>query len=196
VLLNLVFWSGYSTLGRHAFFPLRDLPQTWLDRAVPYEPAWWGWVYLSQFTFTGVLPWFLGTRDGIRRYVVGVLIMSASSFLIFLFFPTAGPRPSEVGECLAMQCVVSYDGTLNAFPSLHAAFLVNMSALAWRMFGRAATPWIVPWGLAILYATLATKQHYALDLVAGGAIGWGADWLAWRGASDASAHATMARKSG
>ena len=189
VLFNLLFWSGYEVLGRHAFFPLRAVPMTWLDRAVPFQPEPWAWVYLSQFTFTSTLPWLLSTRDAIRRYATGLVVMTLTSFLIFLFLPTPCLRPAQVGGSGAMKLIVAFDGLLNAFPSLHATFLAYMSALAWRMFGRAIPMWGVAlwalWGTAIMYATLATKQHYALDLAAGGLLGWTSDWLAWRGVARA-----------
>jgi membrane-associated phospholipid phosphatase len=184
--INAVFWTGYQLLSRHAFFPLREVPLTWLDRAVPFQPALWIWVYLSQFLFTGTLPLLLVTRADLRRYVVSLGVMSCVSFAVFLFLPTMGPRPVEVGTNTAMRWIASADGPLNALPSLHAAFLVCMGCLAWRMFGRKALPVVVLWGAAILYATLATKQHYALDLLTGSALGWLADVVAWRGARAAA----------
>ena len=197
VVINALFWSGYQVLARHAFFPLHAVPQTWLDRAVTFQPEPWAWVYLSQYIFTGTLPLLLTSREAIRRYVAALALMSASGFAVFLFFPTPGPRPAEAGGSLAMKWIAAGDGALNAFPSLHAAFLVCMSALAWRMFRPAHSRRVVMvsalWGGAILFSTLATKQHYALDLAAGALLGWLADWLAWRGASAA---AMMPFKSG
>ena len=110
--------------------------------------------------------------------------MLVTSFTLFLFFPVMGPRPTTPDSDLAIQVIRGYDGALNCFPSLHAAFLVYTGALVWRMFHRIAPWWVIlsclAWGAAIMYATLATKQHYALDLVAGGLLGGVADWLAWR----------------
>ena len=37
------------------------------------------------------------------------------------------------------------------------------------------------WVALILYATLATKEHYAADIVTGIALALLADWWAWRG---------------
>lgn len=187
VVINTVFWSAYQVLARRAFFPLWSVPVMTLDDAVPFQPEPWAWVYLSQYFFTGTLPLLLTSRETLRRYVAALAMMSAPGFAAFLFFPTSGPRPAEVGGSLAMRWIAACDGTLNAFPSLHAAFIVCMSMLAWRMFGR-EHPWRVVavsvlWGGAILFSTLATKQHYTLDLVAGAVLGWLADRLAWRGVS-------------
>ena len=181
VAVNAVFWVGYQWFSRHAYFPLRGVPVTWLDRAVPFHPEFWSWIYLSQFIFTGTLPLLLVTRTDIRRYLVSLAVMSITSFTVFVFFPTQGPRPSTVAGPVAMSWIASADGPLNAMPSLHAAFLVCMGGLAWRMFGLKVLPVVMLWGAAILYSTLATKQHYALDLLSGGVLGLLADSLAWRG---------------
>jgi membrane-associated phospholipid phosphatase len=190
VMLNLAFWGGYELLGRHAFFPLCTVPMTWPDQVIPFKPQPWGWVYLSQFSFTGIVPWLLTTRDGIRRYVIGFVIMMVVSFTIYLFLPTAAPWPADVGPTLSMYIITTFSGSMNAMPSLHAAFLIYMGALAWRMFGRVTPPWIIAgaivWGVAILYSTIATRQHYALDLSAGALLGWVADAVAWRGTSAAA----------
>jgi membrane-associated phospholipid phosphatase len=199
--LGAFFWSLYSFLGRNAFFPLRTPPTTWLDRVVPYQPEPWGWVYLSQFLITGGLPWFLATRQTLRRYAVGFVTLSAVSFLIFFFFPVASPRPETPAMSVAMTWILGYDGQFNAFPSLHAGFLVYMIALAKRMAG-GALPFVLTacgliWGALILYATIATRQHYVVDLIAGGVVGVVADWFAWRDDYfGASAATTIARKNG
>lgn len=184
VLLNLLFWIGYGWLGRHACFPLRRPPLIWLDHTVPFQPRPWGWIYLSQFLFTSIMPWLLTKKAGVIRYAIGVAGLSAASFLIFFFFPVAAPRVVDLPSDGPMAWIISYDGPLNAFPSLHAGFLVYTGLLAWRMFGRVMPPAAAVsgfiWGGLILYSTLATRQHYALDLVAGAVLGCAADWIAWR----------------
>ncbi len=197
-VFNILFWSGYEFLGHHAFFPLREIPLTCLDRIIPYQPQPWGWVYLSQFSFTSLLPWFLSTRNEVLRCSAGLVIMSVFSFAIFLFFPVAAPIRTSAQDHMAMTVIAAYDGSLNCFPSLHAAFLCYMAALGWRLFGNTATRLVVgicvAWGASILYATIATRQHYALDLAAGAVVGCLAYWLAWRGAD--SAAATTPRNNG
>lgn len=184
VIINAVFWAGYGTLGRHAIFPIHEVPKLWLDRAIPFQPEPWSWVYLSHFIFTGGVPWLLPTRDLIRRYTVCVAVMALTSFSVFFFWPTHVSRTADIGDGLAMGLIANYDVPLNAFPSLHAAFLVAMGALALRVFAVPRTVIVVCaiWVVAILYSTIATRQHYSLDLLAGGMLGWFAHWVAWRGA--------------
>jgi membrane-associated phospholipid phosphatase len=201
VAVSGIFWTGYSILARHAWFPLWTPSRTWLDTAIPFQPEPWAWIYLSQFLIAGVLPWMIDTREILRRYVNGVMLMTGVSFAVFFLFPVASPRSVDVSELSGpMKWIVILDGTMNAFPSLHAAFLVFLAGLAGRMFRASLRPWMIAagagWGAAILYATIATRQHYAADLIAGAAVGALADWLAWRRATGVSAATTISRSKG
>ena len=201
VAVSVTFWTGYSILARHAWFPLWVPSRTWFDTAIPFQPEPWSWIYLSQFVIAGVLPWMIDTREMLRRYVTGVTLMSSVSFAVFLLLPVASPRSMDVAELSgAMKWIARLDGTLNAFPSLHAAFLVFMAGLAGRMFRASLRTWMVlagaGWGAAILYATIATRQHYAADLIAGAAVGALADWIVWRRAPGVSAATTISRSKG
>jgi membrane-associated phospholipid phosphatase len=181
---NLFFWAGYLFLSRHAFFPVHTLPMTWLDKWAGFRGPVWSFVYESNFLL-GLTPWFITSKETLRRYVLGFALLSLVSFAIFALFPVASPRPATVDEGgMFLVFITHVDGPLNAFPSLHAGTLVYTLALARRMFGPKLNPVLVIaafiWAGLILFATLATKQHYAIDLVAGGLIGWAADWLVWK----------------
>jgi membrane-associated phospholipid phosphatase len=200
VLINLLFWTGYSFLARHAYFPLWTPPLTWLDRVIPFQPEPWAWIYLSQFVVASVLPWLIDGTPVLRRYAIGVGAMSVVCFALFLFFPVASPRMPGADFTGAMKLIATYDGAMNAFPSLHAAFLAYLSMLTWRMFCGRLSPLVIAgglgWGAAILYATIATRQHYVVDLIAGVAVGLLADWMAWRWVPGVSAAMTMSRSKG
>ncbi|HWF20039.1 MAG TPA: phosphatase PAP2 family protein [Verrucomicrobiae bacterium] len=154
-----------------------------MDNWAGFQPTPWAWVYESNFLITGFIPWLIVSRMELRRYAIGFALLSALSFLIFAVFPVASPRPINQEENATLIFITHVDGPLNAFPSLHAASLVYTIALARRLFGRqlklSVMAGLLVWASLILFATLATKQHYAVDLVAGGLIGWLADWFAW-----------------
>ena len=200
VLFNVVFWPVYSLLGHHAYFPLHLPMLTWFDRAIPFQTSPWSLVYLSQFLFSGAVPWLIDTTYSIRRYVMGLTFMSLVSFACFYFFPVASPRPQGPPATSLMQLIVHYDGLFNAFPSLHAGFFVFISLFVRRIFGPSLTGPIkltgALWGIAIFYSTIATRQHYAVDLAAGALIGATADWLAWRGSSEPAPSSTTFRSKG
>jgi membrane-associated phospholipid phosphatase len=190
---NICFWTFYLFLSRHAFFPVHELPMTWLDNWVGFHPREWVWIYESAFLLSGMIPWLLTTREEVRRYMVGFALLAVVSFLIFALFPVASPRPINLRDYVAPLFFTRLDGTLNAFPSLHGGFLTYALAVTQRIFNRRplfvmAALWI--WAGLILYATLATKQHYALDLLAGGALGLIAQRVAWRSASSEAIAAT------
>ena len=183
VALNIVFWSMYFFLSRHALFRAHALPMTWLDDWAGFRPFPWAWIYESNFLLVGTIPWLIATREELRRCVAGFSLLAVASFAIFVVFPVASPRPADLGTNPFMLFIARADGPFNAFPSLHASTLIYTIALAKRLFGRSLSPIVfaalILWAALILYGTLATKRHYAIDLLAGGLIGLAADWVVW-----------------
>jgi membrane-associated phospholipid phosphatase len=200
VLVSLIFWTCYVFLSRHAFFPIHQFPQTNLDRWAGFRPVPWAWIYESIFLLTGIIPWLVVRLDQLRRYLTGFAVLSLCSFVVFAAFPVASPRPAAIEASPFLLFVTRIDGPLNAFPSLHAGCLIYNLKLLHRLFNGKihplATIVLWAWAILILFATLATKQHYAADIVAGGLLGWLADWFAWRSsARAASASAKTLRNS-
>lgn len=185
-VLNLAFWSGYFLFAHHAFAEPRVLPVTWFDRAIPFAPAFWAWPYVSAFLLTAIIPWLISTRRDLLRYSAGVLLLGLVSFSIFAFFPVPSPRPREAAREIhwLYTLIVACDGAYNAFPSLHAAFLVytlSFGALLHRPFlSPPVVAFFLLWSAAILISTIATRQHYFIDLLAGGGLGWLVYLATWR----------------
>lgn len=198
IALNVLFWSVYFFLSRHALFQPHPLPMTRLDDWAGFRPYPWVWLYESNFLLVPAIPWLIVSREELRRCVLGFILLAFVSFAIFVIFPVASPRPADLGTNRFMLLIAQADGPFNAFPSLHASTLIYTLALAKRVFGRDLNPLVfgglILWAALILFGTLATKQHYAIDLLAGGLIGLAADWLAWRNSSrDAIAVANTRR---
>lgn len=183
VVVSVFFWSLYLFLSRHPLFPVHTLPMTWLDEWAGFRPSPWVWIYESIFLLTGVAPWLIVTREELWRYVIGFTLLSAVSFVSFALFPVASPRPVNLETNDFLIFITKVDGPLNAFPSLHAGCLIYNLALVRHLFRRRLSTLVaialLIWAGLILFATLATKQHYALDLLAGGLLGWVADQVAW-----------------
>ena len=96
---------------------------------------------------------------------------------IFLLWPTAVP-PAAVNwsQHPSFAFLKSADAAGNACPSLHVAFAVFSAVWFARLLGAMgagpaarALNWL--WCLGILYSTIATRQHVALDVLAGAALG-------------------------
>ena len=176
VFLLGFFWL-YLYLQQHPQFAVTQIAATPLDRWIGFQP-WAIWPYLSLWLYT-TLPVALHadvralTRHGLR---IGALC--ACGLLIFWLWPTSvsgavGQRPGSDGLFAVLYAV---DSNGNALPSLHVAAAVFSGALlAAQLRAIGAPRWVhalnALWGLAIVYATLATKQHLLWDVLAGLALG-------------------------
>lgn len=171
VVLLVAFSVPYFTLQRFPLRAPRVLPLSALDLLVPFRPEW-TIVYQSLYLLMPATAWLADSATGLMRYARGFLALSAAGFLVFLFFPVVGPRPAHDAQGL-YALVVRYDTPLNSFPSLHVALAVYSWLFARRLAAgasRAAQVLVAVaavWTVAIAYSTLATKQHYAVDLAPG-----------------------------
>lgn len=172
--LTAFFCVPYFALQRLDLWPARTLPLSRLDAAVAFDPAW-TWLYQSGYVLLSAVPWALDRRGDLRRYARGFVGISLAGFLVFLVLPIAGPRPAVVPSTGAYALLAAYDAPTNAFPSLHVALLTFTVLVAARATRGRLSPWArgvlvggaAAWALAVAYAALATKQHYAVDLAAG-----------------------------
>jgi membrane-associated phospholipid phosphatase len=159
---------------------------TAIDRWVPFQPAW-SLVYASKYLLMPTTPLLATARRELVRYTAGLLAVACAGFAVFAVFPVACPRPAAAPAGGLYALVAALDSELNAFPSLHCAFAaytvlfgrrVLRPALPGRAFALAMAV-LSAWALAIFYSTLATRQHYFVDIPAGVALAIAGDHLAW-----------------
>jgi membrane-associated phospholipid phosphatase len=156
------------------FFPPRTryVPELGLDRALPLVPSW-ALAYGALYLFLILLPVFIVRQDElIRRTVYAYLLVWITAYMFFfVIYPTAAPRPSLVsGEGFgvwALRALYSSDPPYNCFPSLHVAHSF-VSALACSRVHRRLGIIAMSAATLVAVSTLFTKQHYVLDVVAGG----------------------------
>lgn len=172
----IAFFAGYFLLLNFPVFPVREMPVTVLDRLIAFQPDALP-LYLSLYLYVLIAPWLLDNKRDLDACCLAMSGLCLAGLVIFLFWPTAIPRPDSA----AYQPLIAVDKPGNACPSLHAAFAVFsaicIDRLARHLGDRGlvrSLSWL--WCLGILYATLATKQHVAVDLVAGTVLG-----SAWAG---------------
>lgn len=192
---KLVVWIGlaigicvpYFALQRVRWLPVRELPATSIDRAIEFSPEWI-YAYASLALLVPLAPLLARTRTELVRYSQGLTVLCVTCFVAFLLVPVAGPRPEWAGASGLYSVIVTLDRPTNSLPSLHAGLTVYSLLFMGRVFasnlgarGRSrfvATAGI--WGGLIFYSTLATKQHWIVDLPSGALIAWASHRIAWR----------------
>ena len=165
-ILPFYFCLFYFTIQRVPLAAPATLEPTIFDSLIPFEPRW-TIVYQSLYLFLP-LPWLCESALELRRYVRAFLAVTAVAFLCFVAFPVAGPRPAVMPDDALYRLVVSYDRNVNTVPSLHVALTVLTLLLALRLLRSAVARWAaLIWAALIIYSTMATKQHWAIDVAAG-----------------------------
>lgn len=192
------FFLGYFLLLKFPLWPVTLMPVTALDLWIVFWPGalWW---YVSLWPYVALAPGLLTDRRELMDYYAAMIALSLAGMAVFLLWPTASPRP-EINWVAhpPFGAVIAADDAGNALPSLHAAFAVFTALWLERLLRRAAAPgWLrmasACWGLGILYSTLATRQHVAVDAAAGSALGWlaAAIHIRWRGRAPAVQRAIL-----
>jgi len=170
------FFVTYFWILRHPFFPITIMPITTIDRLVAFRPGALP-LYASLWFYLALPPALLKDWREVRSYGLATFALSVIGLSIFLIWPTAAPEfEIDWSQHPSMSFLKTMDVAANACPSLHAAFAVFTAIWVERLLrelhvGRSgrALNWL--WCLGILYSTLATRQHVALDTLAGAALG-------------------------
>lgn len=182
--LPVAVTGGYLAVQRAVVLPNGRVPLTWFDRVIPFQPRW-VWVYLSLYLLNPIGPLFARSREDLLRYARGILFFFVCGFVCFVVFPVPGPRPLAADAFWLYHRLILIDRPYNSFPSLHAACAVYAVLFAAYASSDTSRPhlrrsllslaWL--WVGLILYSTIATRQHFAIDLPAGMFLGWLAQWL-------------------
>ncbi len=139
--------------------------------------------YLSYYFIVLCTPltlWISGRKDAARITILRIMSTFYLCYTIFLLFPVAGPRylfphadnaATRIGLARFTQDLLNGGASWGtAFPSSHVAVAVvaGLSAwLAWRLFGSV----VVVLSLLLTVATVYGQFHYAVDALAGLAVG-------------------------
>lgn len=184
-LFIALFFGAYFYVLKNPPSPATIMPVTWLDTLVSFQP-WAMALYVSLWVYVSLPPALLATRRELLLYGLAIGGTCLAGLLVFYFWPTAVPAPDiDWTRHPEMEFLKNLDTSGNAFPSLHVAtaffsglwlhrLLRQFGAPRWSLLGNWA------WCIGIVYSTLATRQHVALDVWAGLALGGLTAWLSLR----------------
>ena len=171
------FFLCYFLLLRFPLWPVTLMPVTAIDRWIAFWPGAL-WLYVSLWLYVALAPGLIADRRELLDYYRAMVALSLAGMLVFLLWPTASPSPPfDWTQHPPLGPIIAADDVGNALPSLHAAFAVFSGIWLDRLLRRFGAPsWLrftsAAWGFGILYSTLATRQHVAVDAIAGAALGW------------------------
>lgn len=162
------------------------LPETALDRMIPFDPAGI-WLYLSFFL---LIPYAYFSVDAqrvlwLRRSMQGTALFCG---LVFLLWPTTLRYPPVSGagiDVALLRLLQAGDSSQNCLPSLHGALtlLCVWALLDARRVLRSVL--VLGVGVGICVSIIQLRRHVSIDLGAGLAAGLGVGWIctqrsAWR----------------
>lgn len=171
-----VFFGAYFFILRHPIGEPYVMPEISLDRWVPFTPAAYP-VYISLWVYVSLPPAFMGNLRALLHYAAWMASLCVTCLAVFWLFPTQTPE-WDIDWSLypSLSTIKDLDAAGNAFPSLHVAAAVFSALWLSRLLHVLEAPASLRslnlvFCLAIAWSTMATRQHVALDVLAGVCIG-------------------------
>jgi membrane-associated phospholipid phosphatase len=152
------------------------MPFSALDAWIPFEPLAL-YPYLSLWLYVGLAPGHTASYRELFAYGAWVFAMCVTGLTLFYLWPTAvPPRAPEISEAFGFALMQGVDAPGNACPSMHVAAATFSAICLDNTLWRIRSPgWVrlinLGWAVAIVWSTLATRQHVLLDAVAGALLG-------------------------
>lgn len=160
------------------WFPIRNpvtFSATTVDRLIPFQSGW-SWIYQTVYIVVPLVALSIPRKNHFDSYVRGYWLMLSTCLLCFWLYPVYSPRPADLSPNSLdpmHALILSYDGIINCFPSLHVALglfsiLHGMAILRARgVHQRWLSVSMFLWMILMCYSTVALKQHYVVDVPAG-----------------------------
>jgi membrane-associated phospholipid phosphatase len=180
-----LFFGAYFYLLKDPAYPTTVMPITLLDRQIGFQPLALP-MYISLWVYVSLPPALLATRRELYGYGLAMAGTCLAGLIVFYFWPTTVPAADiDWAQYPDVAFLKSMDASGNACPSLHVATAVFSGIWLHHLLrGFGAPLWILTfnwiWCTGIVYSALATRQHVAVDVLAGLALGVLAAYLSLR----------------
>jgi membrane-associated phospholipid phosphatase len=171
-LFIALFFGAYFYLLKQPAYPTTVMPITMLDRLVGFEPRALS-LYVSLWVYVSLPPALLATRRELYGYALAMAGTCLAALIVFYLWPTAVPAADiDWAQYPDVAFLKSMDASGNACPSLHAATAVFSGIWLHYLLRRFGAPlWLLgvnwAWCGGIVYSAVATRQHVAVDVLAG-----------------------------
>ncbi len=166
------FFCAYFWIMRHPLSAATVIPVTWIDDLVPFSPQSF-FLYASLWVYVALGSLFTKDRRELAAWAAACFSMIIVGLGIFMALPTKVPDFAvDWSQYPSLAFLKGVDASGNALPSLHAAFAVFTAVVLHGQLTavrapRAVLACSVLWCLGIVYSAMATRQHLALDIIAG-----------------------------
>ena len=177
-----LFFRAYFYLLRDPAAPVTTIPYTALDRWIGFQP-WALPIYLSLWVYVSLPVALMTSLRDIVAYGLRIGALCLIGLGVFYLWPSkVPPLTLDWAQYPGFSLLRGIDAAGNACPSLHVASAVFTAFwLDWMApalgFGARLRRLNWLWCAAIAYSTMATKQHVALDVLAGALLGAAVAWL-------------------
>ena len=192
MLFISLFFGAYFYLLKAPAYLTTVMPITVLDRLISFQPLTLP-MYISLWVYVSLPPALLATRRELYGYGLAMAGTCLAGLIVFYFWPTAVPAANiDWAQYPDVDFLKSMDASGNACPSLHVATAIFSGIWLHHLLRRFGTPlWMLTfnwtWCIGIIYSTLATRQHVAVDVLAGLVLGVLGAYLSLRQRMDAGA---------
>lgn len=172
----LFFWAYFAILRQPAAGEAWVMPLMPVDDWVPFTPLAYPF-YVSLWVYVSLPPAFLGNFRMLALFGFWVSALCLFCLGMFWLFPTAVPAAGiDWSLYPELDRIKGLDAAGNACPSLHVGSAVFAAFWLEWILRRVGAPSWIRWGngfhcLLIAWSTLATRQHVALDVLAGALVG-------------------------
>jgi membrane-associated phospholipid phosphatase len=171
-----VFFILYFRLLNFPFFPVTVMPLLALDRWIDFSP--YALIpYASLWLYVPFAAATLPSKRALYAHGWEAGALALVGLTLFLFWPTViPPLDLDWAAYPGFAFLKTVDASGNACPSLHVAFAIfgaiRIQDTLREIHARPSLTvinWL--WCVAIVYSTLAVKQHVIVDVAAGAILG-------------------------